>query len=209
MKNNLVSKCSACPSIEGALSKVPAATCNGGWYQPYAIKNFYSTKDVNNDKFFKCFKGQCRAGISEGDKLYGNYTIKSHCGEGAGGFLCSTCNAHYFKRGKDCYECPSLPWNIVFYILGPMLALGYFPFMRQIIMRVSPAMFVINAYLQICNQFSGFAIAWPTSIKTVLGVMGLANFDVNLMLFACWWGPSHFMNWIIPSKYTAISHSCT
>lgn len=204
MKNNQSSTCTKCPEVASALADEKAATCLGGWYQPFARKRYWAKP--GSRKYYKCFQGQCDGGNSEGG-FFGNYTVTSVCGDGAYDNQCSACKENYFKRGKACMECPALPFSIFGYILGPIVVLGYFPLMRSIIVKWVPAMFIINTYLQVCNQFGGFAIAWPRRVKEVLDILGIANFDLNLMLLGCTLRPGFAANWvlhqIIPLFYAA------
>ena len=105
--------------LTGALSDVPAATCLGGWYQPFALKGYWSdTTKPANDKFFKCFHGKCDAGRANGDLLMGNYSVKAQCAEGADGAICSMCKENYFKRSKSCLSCPSSWLKYLAFIAG-------------------------------------------------------------------------------------------
>ena len=101
-----------------------------------------------------------------------------------------------------------MPWSILAYIAGPVIALGYFPIMRQIIKSIVPSMFVINAYLQICSTFGQFSIAWPVIPKQLLSTMGIANFDWNMLLFSCWWRPSFLTSWIFQMLLPLFYLSC-
>ena len=46
--------------------------------------------------------------------------------------------------------------------------------------------------------FGGFAIDWPTEIKTLLTQISIVNFNWNLMFFACHdERPTFMTNWIL------------
>ena len=58
------------------------------------------------------------------------------------------------------------------------MLLGWNPFFYWFIGGgIGPSLFVSYAYLQITAAIGGFACAWPTSVRSILGLLNIVNFD--------------------------------
>lgn len=199
--------CEECPVTKTATGPAQGARCSGGFFPPFASKNFWA-QPAKPFLFFKCFTGKCDGGSSYGDRE-GHHITLQKCGKGAKGVMCAGCKTNHFKRGKDCIECFPISYGWIVYILMPIIMLlGWNPFFYWFIGGgIGPSLFVSYAFLQITAAIGGFACAWPESTKSLLGILPVVNFDFNLLFFDCSLNqPSFLSKWVmyqsLPVFYT-------
>jgi hypothetical protein len=177
-------ECVVCPS---------QAMCGGASFQPIPKRGFWCNMSFDPAVILDCPQpSSCTGSIRPclPDEKCGaiNYTL---CGLGSRGKQCGLCSKGFYKDNTNCLKCSENNdrfWVVVGVMTGVSISGALFAV--KVLKRKPPGALLAPAsiglaFWQTISLFKRIDLNWPTSLRTVLDIVGLFNANIDYWQADC------------------------
>ena len=196
-------RCSSCPRARNT-DALLTAECRGDWHPPYAVDGMFLLSLSGRDdprhevryEAYACMRHGCLPGRTMELSTGNESAPLNHCAEAyvASSFQCNACapRAHPIYS-RECVACTKFD-SVHFWIVFPLMALGWFPLLGALSAHV-PVMYSVITYLQITSTITNFykwslpsadgLSAVARALHSLTTAISFANFNLQLTHIHC------------------------